>query len=346
MTGIKALGLLSGGLDSTLAGIIMREQGVEVLGINFNTGFCLTDHMREMKKKNPQGAIYKNEALRAGNDIGCQIEIIDVSDEYVEVIKNPRHGYGSAMNPCIDCRIMMLRKAKRYMEEHNALFVFTGEVLGQRPMTQHRGTLGLIARESGLDRLLLRPLSARLLPPTIPEEKGWVDRSGLLSISGRSRKEQAALAAKYGLQDYPQPAGGCCFLTDKSYGRRLKDLFTFKGKDKITAEDMILLKVGRHFRISPALKVIVGRDESENNFLMRHKGSRSYLEPVNFPGPVTLAEGEMGEVGLENTLRLAARYTDGKDSDSVSFKLTHGGQDRLVSAKPFKPEEVIRWLIL
>ncbi|MFQ6618886.1 MAG: tRNA (5-methylaminomethyl-2-thiouridylate)-methyltransferase [Fidelibacterota bacterium] len=344
---IKAVGLLSGGLDSTLAAKIMIDMGIEVYGINFSTGFCLTDHRRMMRRSKDQEKTLRNEALRAGSDLRIPVEIVDISREYWDILSDPKHGYGSAINPCIDCRIMMLEHARRYMEQIKAHFIFTGEVLGQRPMTQHRPTLMLIEKESNLEGLLLRPLSARLLPPTVPEKKGWVKREYLYSIHGRSRKPQIRLAQRFNITDYPQPAGGCCFLVDENFARKLDDLFKYKGKERPGPDDLSLLKVGRHFRISERVKVIVGRDEGENNFLLKYRGERIPFRVLNFEGPITLLEGEPAPEEIEKAARITARYSDGKSNPMVEVQYEMKGIERIIKVKPLdqKSSELENWRI-
>jgi len=317
---IRALGLLSGGLDSTLSARILQEQDIEVLGLHFSTGFCVADRHRLIGNTNNPDKPYRNEALRAGADLKIPVELIDIKDEYLpKVLLNPKYGYGQGMNPCIDCRIFMLQKAKGIMEERGYHFVFTGEVLGQRPMSQRRQPMDNVTGNSGLEGYLLRPLSAKLLPPTIPEERGWVDREQLYGISGRSRKEQMGLAEKLGVIDYPQPAGGCCFLPDKNYARKLRDFLTFRGTD-VTHDDMMMLKVGRHFRLSDDVKVIVGRDESENDYLERFKQGRGQVWIDEFPSPLTLIEGRASAQDLEIACSITARYSDGREQESVPVK--------------------------
>lgn len=328
---MKAVGLLSGGLDSTLAARIIKEQGVEVDAVNFYTGFCIAEHRRKMRKAGREG---RNEALRAGADIGVSVEIVDISDEYLSIVAHPKFGYGSAINPCIDCRIFMLKNARWRMESTGAKFVFTGEVLGQRPMSQHKNQLRLIEKESGLEGLLLRPLSAKVLPPTLPEKKGWVDREKLYGISGRGRKEQFMLARKYGITDYPQPGGGCCFLTDKNYAAKLKDLYTYKGKNSVSKEDIILLKVGRHYRISDIAKVIVGRDEGENNFLKDYADNKWTFAALDFEGPLTLAEGELSTEGMRTIAAITARFSDGKRQNMVRVEWRRGSDSGVLEVNP------------
>ena len=315
----RAIALLSGGLDSTLAVKIVSGLGIEVEALNFYTGFCIVEQRRRVGGKRAEGKPIRNEALRAGADLGVKVELIDISKEYLKMVTNPRHGYGRAINPCIDCRIFMLKKAKEYMEEVGAGFVITGEVLGQRPMSQHMNAMNLIEKESGLKRLILRPLSALLLPPTIPEENGWIDREKLFDIRGRSRKPQVELAKRFGITDYPQPAGGCCFLTDKNYARRFKDLMTFRKDKRLSSEDIILLGVGRHFRLSNKVKVIVGRDEAENNLLEKYNNNRWLARSLNYLGPVTIAEGEPDEKELELIAGITAWYSDGRNSHDTEI---------------------------
>ena len=336
---IKAVAMLSGGLDSSLAVKIVADQGIDVVGVNYNTGFCLTDHRRRMTglgKPISPGSV-RNEALRAGAQWRIPVEIIDISDEYMRIFTEPKHGYGSAINPCIDCRIFMLRKTRSYMEDIGAGFIITGEVLGQRPMTQMPWTLKLIENESGCERLILRPLSARLLPATLAEEKGWVDRDKLYGFSGRSRKPQIALAEELGLTDYPQPAGGCCFLTDKNYARRVQDLFEHSVNKSLSPSQVLLLKVGRHFRLNRRAKAIVGRNEAENLFLSDNAAGTTVLDSHDVPGPLTLVEGRPLPEDLELAARITTRYSDGKDREKVEIEIsTLEGETRLLQVAPLE----------
>src|SRR5467141_171245 len=259
---VRAIGLLSGGLDSTLAARVLLEQGIEVIGLHYSTGFCMNDHRRAMARPDEDPKRMRNEGLRAGADLGIPIEVLDAGEAYLRMVLNPRHGYGSRANPCIDCRIFMIHGAAEYMREHGGHFVFTGEVLGQRPMSQHMQSLRLIEKECGIEGYLLRPLSARHLPPTLPEQLGWVDRDRLLGISGRSRKEQMEWSRTWGISDYPQPAGRCCYLADENFAKRFHDKKQHASPEEIRREELILLKVGRHFRLGPNVKIIVARDEA------------------------------------------------------------------------------------
>jgi tRNA-uridine 2-sulfurtransferase len=320
---IKALAMLSGGLDSTLAVKVVADQGIEVVGINFSTGFCLTDHKRQMfglgAKVDPETV--QNQALQAGAKWRIPVEIVDISKEYMDILTHPKHGYGSAVNPCIDCRIFMQKKALEHMAAIGARFIVTGEVVGQRPMSQMRKTLRLIEKESGCAGLILRPLSAKVLAPTLPEIEGWVDREKLYGFSGRTRKPQMELARELGLDAYPQPAGGCCFLTDLNYARRMQDLFRHSGKKALTPNQVLLLKVGRHFRISDKVKAIVGRNEIENLFLSRNAEGLIQIACTGVEGPLTLLEGEAGEEEILVGAQLTARYSDGKDRAELEVEV-------------------------
>lgn len=303
----KALGLLSGGLDSILATRLVLEQGVEVVAVNFILPFTPAAE----EKQDYAGAVAER--------LGIPLVRVEAGEEYLEVVRSPKYGYGSGLNPCVDCRIFMLREAKRVAEseEVGADFVFTGDVLGERPMSQHRKALELEEKEAGLEGQVLRPLSARLLPTTIPEREGWVKRSGLLGIKGKSRKPQIALAKRFGLRrdEYPTPAGGC-LLTYKEFAAKARDLFEHrerengKGGGKVTRRDILLLRVGRHFRFGSS-KIIVGRNEEENKVLAGLRSAGDFVFEVPGCGsPTTLLVGSEEEEAVELAARLTARYSD------------------------------------
>lgn len=276
--------LISGGLDSSLAAKLMLEQGIGVFGLYLSMSW---------------GCCQKEKAQASAQELGIPLMVLSVGDAYLDVIRRPKYGYGSGMNPCVDCRIYMFRIARRYMQERSAGFVVTGEVLGQRPMSQLRTPLEIIEAESGLENLLLRPLSARLLDPTLPEILGIVDRERLLKINGRSRQEQLFLAATRGLTEYAAPAGGC-LLTEDSFAGKAKDLFAHE--ERPTAKDMELMTIGRHFRIGPRTKVIVGRNEFENLLLEGHADSAYTCVRPKFAGPSAMVAGAISD----DALRLAA----------------------------------------
>lgn len=343
---IRALGLISGGLDSTLAARLLIDQGVDVCGVNFKTGFCITTARRQYRRKAQESPRVRHEALRAGDDLNFSVEIVDVSSEYLKIVTDPRWGYGKNANPCVDCRVMMLRNAREMLPELGAQFVFTGEVLGQRPMTQHRSTLRQIEKQCGLDGLLLRPLSARRLPETQVERQGWVDRNRLMDFAGRSRKSQLALAEQLGVTDFPQPAGGCCYLTDPSYSRRFFDFLRHlpPGRE-VSHDDFNLMKVGRHLRVSDQLKVIVGRDEAENDFLEYYTANRWTLRPVDVVGPLVLVDGNVGDDDLILAARILARYSDGRDQQRVTVECSHDGDRRVVEVEPLKQQETSQYIL-
>ena len=225
----KAVALISGGLDSLLAAKLILDQGIHVEGINFFTGFCVEGHthaIREKDRNRPQ----RNNALWVAERLGIKLHIVDIIEEYKRVVINPQYGYGANLNPCLDCKIFMVNKALVWSQENGFDFIITGEVVGQRPKSQRKETMPIVARDSGAGARLLRPLCAKNLPITLPEQKGWVDRQRLLDFSGRSRKPQIALAKRFGFTDYAQPAGGCCFLTDKQYAVKLSDLWKSRGR--------------------------------------------------------------------------------------------------------------------
>ena len=312
---VRCLLLYSGGLDSTLAGALLRLQGIDVVALNMSTGFCLTSHKRAMGKTRPDGTPYRNEAIVGAAGLRIPVDVIDVSEGYLKVLTEPRYGWGSAVNPCIDCRIHMLEHARELMEEYDAHFVATGEVMGQRPMTQMKKQIDLIERRAGLERLVVRPLCQALMWETIPEKRGWVDRDGLLSIQGRGRKGQIALAKKLGILDFPQPAGGCCFLTDGNYGKRLRDVLDHKAKEDVTFEDVLLLKAGRHFRLPGGSKLVVGRDQDDNELLEGFWTLGLFLHVPGIPGPRALFLGEPEGDDFELAMRITARYSDAPEGE-------------------------------
>ncbi len=321
---IKAVGLLSGGLDSTLAAKVILEHGIEVHAINFTSPFCTCT-------PKSAGCAAVVTAVKSLGDI--PLKHVGLGEEYLEMIRHPKHGYGSGLNPCIDCRIMKLRKAGGYMREIGASFLFTGEVLGQRPMSQHRQALECIEQESGFAGLIVRPLSAQLLPPSIPEQEGWLDRERLLNMQGRTRKPQIALATDYGIADYPCPAGGC-LLTVEGFARRMKDTITH---DTLTLHEMALLKVGRHFRLSPEAKLIVGRDQRENERLESLRTAQDlHFEPADVSGPVALGRGRFSEEVLQHSLSIVARYCSGTNADGVTivYHTYPDGAPHTVLARP------------
>ena len=336
----KAVALISGGLDSMLAAKVMLEQGIHVEGINFFTGFCVEGHthaIRGSKQDKPK----RNNALWSAEQVGIKLHIVDVIDEYKDVVINPKHGYGAHLNPCLDCKGFMVRKAREWMERHGFDFIVTGEVIGQRPMSQRRDTMPVVARESGAFDRLLRPLCAKLLPQTLPEREGWVQRDKLLGLNGRNRKPQIALAGQFGFDDYAQPAGGCCFLTDPNYTRRLNDLWSTRGEKRYELDDIMLLKVGRHLRPRPNFKLIIGREEGENNFLNGYRKQFVHLSSVSHDGPLTLIEGDTSEEDIMLAARLTARFGQGRDATCVSVEITDkSGATRRLDVPPLKIDDI------
>ncbi len=323
-----------------LAAKVIVDQGVHVEGINFFTGFCVEGHTHAIRKQR-HGRVKRNNALWVAEQVGIALHIVDVIEEYKQVLLAPRHGYGANLNPCLDCKGFMVGKAREWMEARGFDFVVTGEVLGQRPMSQRRDTLPVVARESGAGDRLLRPLCARLLPPTLPEREGWVDRAKLHDFNGRSRKPQMALAARYGFRDYAQPAGGCCFLTDRQYAVKLTDLWNSRGSRAYELDDILLLKVGRHLRPRPHFKLIVAREEGETHFLEGYRRQFTHLHPVSHRGPLVLVDGRVDADDLLLAARLTARFSQGRDAAQVSVAVTEpGGATRTVQVAPMAAEAV------
>lgn len=345
----KAVALISGGLDSMLAVRVIQDQGIHVEGINFFTGFCVEGHTHAIRRQDRERERPKrNNALWVAEQLGIKLHIIDVIEEYKDVVINPKHGYGSNMNPCLDCKGFMVRKAREWMEEQGFDFIITGEVIGQRPMSQRRDTMPVVARESGANDRLLRPLSARLLPPTLPEREGWVQRDQLLNFNGRNRKPQIELATRYGLHDYAQPAGGCCFLTNEQYSAKIADLWTSRGRRDYEFDDIMLLKVGRHLRPRPHFKLIVGREEGENKFLEGYRKRFISFRALSHVGPLALLDGTaQGDDDLELAASLVARFGQGRDAERVQMEVIDtAGTTRLLDVRPLAQHDIpANWYI-
>ncbi len=326
----KAVALFSGGLDSMLAVRILQEQGFEVEALNIRTTFDCC----------------KVPAAQAAIDLGVRVTVLSVGDDYLDVLRSPRHGYGKGFNPCVDCRGYMGRMAKQLMEEIGACVVITGELLGQRPNSQKRPQLDIVAREAGLQGRLLRPLSAKLLPATIPEMEGLIDRERLYDFSGRSRRPLIELAGQLGVTDIPTPSTGCA-LTETTFAPRVQDLL--HRQPDASRWDFELLNTGRHIRYQDATKVIVGRDERENAtlqaFSRRSDASVvALVEPENFVGPVSLVVGRLDDQAIAFASALLVRYTRQCDPENAFVRVTIGSGDHLLQARPNEAIESIEHL--
>ena len=307
---VRALGLCSGGLDSILSALVLKKQGIEVEGINFETPFFSAEKAR-----------------RASQTTGIPLSVKNITPVYLEMLKDPHCGYGNNMNPCLDCHALMFRLAAEVMRDKGFDFLFSGEVLGQRPMSQTRPSLRYVEKHSGVEGLIIRPLSAKLLPETVPEQRGLVDRDRLLDISGRGRKRQMELAKTFGVMDYPAPAGGC-LLTDVGFSRRLKDLFA--GKKSYEERDFELLKHGRHFRLHGSHKAIVGRTQKDNERILNHLDPAKdvLLRMTDVPGPIVLIPCGAPEQMVREAAVLCAAYskTDNGRPVRVSIKSPEGSK--------------------
>jgi len=317
---IKAVALFSGGLDSILAVKLIQEQGIEVKGVNFKTPFFGLD-----------------KTFSAAKSLDMDLEIIDITQELLEILKNPKHGFGKNMNPCIDCHTLMFKKAGEYMSKIGASFILSGEVLGERPMSQNRNSLNIIERESGFEGRILRPLSALLLAETIPEKGRLVDRNKLLNISGRSRKRQMELAVKMGIEDYPSPAGGCK-LTEPAFSKRLRDLFI---QGVFSLENIELLKLGRHFRLSTDIKLVVGRNKEENEKIKEFFQEGDFLfKAKNLKGPVSLLKGacQANDGFIDKSCQITARYCDRNEEENEEVFIDYYRKLKgIIKTKKVKP---------
>ncbi len=339
----KAIALISGGLDSMLAAKVVMNQGVEVEGVNFYTGFCVEGHTHALREKRKRGKGPRNNALWVADQLGIKLHIVDVVEPYKEVVLNPKHGYGKNLNPCLDCKIFMVSRAMDLVAFDGSKYEFaiTGEVLGQRPKSQSRDAMPIIVSDSGVHDRLLRPLCAAHFPPTLPERNGWVDRAKLPMFNGRTRKPQIKLAEELGFSDYAQPAGGCCFLTNDCYSSKLKDLWAARGSREYELDDILLLKVGRHIRPNQRFKLIVGRESGENHFLRGYTKRFTHIDVTSHIGPVTLVDGEPNADDIQIAAKLAARYSQGRGEPSVETTIHFEDgtkQDLLVT--PYDSHEV------
>ena len=323
---MKAVSLFSGGLDSQLAVCLVKDQGIEVIAVNFVTPFF--------------GA--EERFSQAARQLDIEYHEINIGTIYMDVLKNPVYGYGKNFNPCIDCHAFMLKNAAIYMQEIGASFLITGEVLGERPMSQNKSALSAVEKHSGCKGLILRPLSAKLLAPTIPETEGWVDRSLLLDISGRSRIRQMQLAEHYGIKDYPTPAGGC-LLTQENFSLRLRRLLA--AKPDADAEELEILKIGRHFYIGDGVLLAVGRNHSENERLNNISIVNDYLLRVtDRPGPLGLIRSlkPNDSIDLQLAARIVARYSDARDLPQAQLEVRRPGSESktIFTVVPLLPAEV------
>jgi hypothetical protein len=275
----------------------------------------------------------RSDVREVARELGIALEVREKGQAYLQLLRHPRFGYGKHMNPCIDCRVFMFGIARGIMDEVGARFLVTGEVAGQRPMSQGRNTLHLIDREADLDGWVLRPLSALLLPETEPERLGWVDRSRLLRITGRGRLEQLAMAERFGLSRHQSPGGGC-LLTDATFSVKLRDLFAHGNEASTTVDDVALLRIGRHFRLRPDLKIVLGRNQEENGRLVKAaSGARWLVEPAGFNGPAALVCGPRDESSLDAAARLIAAYTrDSRPEQRVRWRQAETSGERVIGA--------------
>jgi hypothetical protein len=308
----KAVALLSGGLDSRLAIRILQQQGIAIEALNFRTifGCC------------------KDEASQAAHELGVRLTVVGMDESYLDIIKRPKYGYGKGINPCVDCRIYLFEIARKFMDEVGASFVVSGEVVGQRPMSQKRRDLDIIARDAALEDLLLRPLSAKLLPPTLPERLGVVDRERLFGVEGRSRKGLIELARQFGFNEIPQPSTGCA-LTEPLFANKVRDLIELAPQAR--QWDFELLRIGRHFRFDVDTKVVLGRDERQNEQLrlMAAQDNASpcwVVEPENFTGPTALVTGPHREDAAQFVTGLIARYSRSCDPDKSTVACEVNGR--------------------
>jgi tRNA-specific 2-thiouridylase len=320
---MKAIALFSGGLDSTLAMKLIIDQGIEVLAVNISTGFGSTkdrlEHMQNMC-----------------NQVGAELRIIDIQSEFLQdVLFDPKHGYGKNFNPCIDCHAKMFAVAKRVMEAEGASFLLSGEVMGQRPMSQNKDALQTVLNESNCDGLLLRPLSAKMLTPTIAEQNGWVDREKLEGITGRSRDRQLELVKEIGLENFESPGGGC-LLTDENFAKKMFDFIKY---DKFEVKDIPLMKYGRHLRLSDGAKLVVGRNQEENAHLQNIVNDKYYhMKTIGVPGPHAMLSKNATQADKELAIKIVLTYC--KTKEDTSYTVSYDEIE--LQGSPFASREEIK----
>ena len=320
---MKAIALFSGGLDSTLAMKLIIDQGIEVIAVNINTGFGSTkDRLEHMQSMCDQ--------------VGAELKIIDIQSEFLQdVLFDPKHGYGKNFNPCIDCHAKMFAVAKSIMEAEGASFLISGEVMGQRPMSQNKDSLQTVLNESNCDGILLRPMSAKMLKPTIAEENGWVNRDRLEGITGRSRDRQLEMVKEIGLENFESPGGGC-LLTDENFGKKMFDFIKF---DKFEVKDIPVMKFGRHFRLKDGAKLVIGRDKDENQHLQGIENDKYYhIKTVGLPGPHSLLSKNASDADKDTATRAILTYC--KTNVDEIYTISYDGQE--VEGSPFSSRDAMK----
>lgn len=324
---IRALGLCSGGLDSTLAGVFLRDLGIDVEWVTFETPFFSAAKAR-----------------KASEMTGIPLTVKPIYPVYIKMLRNPPAGYGKYMNPCMDCHALMFKLAGEIMREKKFDFLFSGEVLGQRPMSQTKTSLRYVEKHSGFDGYILRPLSAKNLPETIPEKEGLIDREMLLDIAGRGRKAQIKLAEKFGLRDYPAPAGGC-LLTDKGYTNRLRDLF--EHQDHCTEEELHLLKYGRHYRLNPETKLIVGRTEKDNENILHYHDPQAdtVIDVKDYPSPIALVPHGAATESIMLAASICTGHSKAPQMAPVDVLIKTGKTSKTIKVIALQPDDVRKMLI-
>ncbi len=324
---VRALGLCSGGLDSILSALVLKRQGINVTWVSFETPFFSSE-----------------KAKAASEQTGIPLIVQNITPLYLSMLRNPNMGYGKNMNPCTDCHALMFQLAGEIMKKEGYHFLFSGEVAGQRPMSQRKSALRYVEKHSGMDGFIVRPLSARILPETMVEKEGLVDREQLLDLSGRSRKPQMALAGEWGVTDYPSPAGGC-LLTDAGFSRRLRDLFDHE--ETIQESDLNLLKYGRHIRLSPQVKVIVGRNQAENKILegLVDRTRQAIFSPSSFSGPRVILAGTLSDMAITKAAAICVGYSKVPPGEKGAVAAIAPGKTTLLSTFGTRPDELKPFII-